>query len=67
MLDFLAPVPMDDWVLWVVGIGFFLFAVALNVFTLPRGQAETRHNQGRFHWIAYGVIGLLVLMAVGVM
>lgn len=65
MPDFLAPVPMNDWLLWVVAIGFFIFAVFCNV-VVAAPPVETRHTQKRFHWIAYSIIGVVVLLAMGI-
>lgn len=65
MLDMRA-VPMDDPVVIVAAVLFFAFAVVCNVLATPREDAGVQRRQGRFHPVAYGIILLVVLLALRV-
>lgn len=65
MLD-MRSVPLDGWDVWL-GILFFAVLIAVCNIVGPRApRVETRHTQKRFHPVAYGIVLLVLLVALGV-
>lgn len=65
MLDMRA-VPLDGWDVWL-GVLFFVVLMAVcNVVGPKAPPVETRHTQRRFHPVAYGIMLLVLLVALGV-